>query len=183
MWYKTCLQVLCVIVIIVYSIGIGVFECYIGGRSSILVSKYYDYSVPINGTSIAIDALPRDVYKNTKDVAGVYTIFGAAGLFFCLYFFGLLIYNKLAAEVSKMHFISVVTGANASVIILPFCYSAFITWKLHSLSDSDINTWDTVNPEFIQLFKYSEKLMIATVVPGCLWVIAACFLIVTGECE
>lgn len=183
MWYKTVFEVVAVITLMVYTVGIGVFECYIGGRSASLVSEYYDYSVPINGTSIsiAIDALPRDVYKNTKDVASTYLIFGVLGILGVLCFIVCFTYSKLVGEINKSYLILVVAASDAAAVLVPFCYSAFITWKLYSLSDNDIKTWDTVNPEFIQLFRYSEKLMIATVVPGCFWAVVACFLIVTGD--
>ena len=41
-----------------YSVAIGIYECYMGGVAAKLVADYYDYSAPINGSSVsvAIDA-------------------------------------------------------------------------------------------------------------------------------
>jgi hypothetical protein len=71
--------------------------------------------------------------------------------------------------------------ANLVVILLPFCYSAFLTWKLNSLSDADEATWDSIDTGFIDNLHRAEKLLIATVVPGSFWVVVVCVLAIANR--
>ena len=159
----------------VYSLSVGAYELYVGGEAARLVAKYYSYSMPITGTggpaSVAIDALPRDIYKNTKETAIVMLIFGAVAVVCTVITIGYSAYTK-----SKETFLTGIAISNAIVIVIPFCFSAFLTWKLHSLSDADEATWDFVDRGFINNLGRAEKLLMATVIPGCVWTVIGCIL-------
>jgi putative flippase GtrA len=170
---KNCrygLKVVFAIAVTCYSVGFGIYEAYLGGRSAHLVVQYYDYSisVPNSTLSVAIDALPRDIYKNTKENAGLLLTFGLIGVLGTIVAVGFLFWKEKESAVLSL------SVANASVTLIPFCYSAFLTWKVHSLSTRDKETWDSVDPNFVKLLWKMEDVMIATVVPGVFWLIVAC---------
>ena len=154
-----------------YSVAIGIYECYMGGVAAKLVADYYDYSAPINGSSVsvAIDALPREIYKNTKETAYLMLLCGAGGILTAI---AGLVWSAFTK--SKSNFAISGAAANLAVILIPFCYSAFLTWKLHSLSSKDKDVWNSIDEEFIDNLWRAQNLMIGTCVPGVFWVIVAC---------
>lgn len=154
-----------------YSIAIGIYECFMGGIAANLVSDYYDYSSAINGTStsVSIDSFPRDIYKNTKQTAIIMLVCGAFGVIAAI---AAIVYGMYKNSKETFAYASFV--ANVIVILVPFCYCSFLTWKLHSLSGKDRNTWNEINREFIRNLERAEHLMLATVVPGVCWTVLAC---------
>ncbi len=171
---KKSLLIVFGVALIGYSVSIGIYECYMGGSAASLVAKYYDHSVPTapNSTvSIAIDALPRDIYKNTKETAYLMLFCGVIGVLASI---ATVVYSLCKQNMEEFMLGSAVS--NMIVILLPFCFSAFLTWKLHSLSARDELTWDSVDTGFVDNLERGERLMIGTVVPGVFWVIAACVL-------
>lgn len=160
------------IAMLLYSSAIGIYECETGGIAAKLTIEYHDYSVPISNNSairIAIDAFPRDIYKNTKETAYIMLACGVIGLVGVI---ATVVHASLKRNLVDFAFASAIT--NCIVILIPFCYSAFLTWKLNSLSDADINAWDSVDTGFIDNLERAQSLMIATIVPGVIWVIIAC---------
>ncbi len=156
--------------LIIYSIAVGIYECYMGGLAAHIVANYYDYSASINGTNVrvSINALPRDIYSNTKTSAEVMITCGALGVI------AAVIGTVYAAYVrSKSMFAGGAFLSNLIVILPPFCYCAFLTWKLHSLSDEDKYTWNSINSGFVDNLNRAEKLMICTSVFGVFWIIVA----------
>jgi hypothetical protein len=157
--------------ILAYSVAIGIYECNMGGIAATTVINYYDYSVPINGTNvrIAIDALPRDVYKNTKEMAIIMLISGIIGSIFALssVVYGFCTKNKTYALIGSV-------ATMAVVVTLPFCYSAFMSAKLSTMSSDDIALWNSINPEFINGYIRAQALLIATVVPGVVFSVLLC---------
>ncbi len=163
-----------------YSVGIGIYECFTGGIAANLVIEYYDYSMQVNGTDvrIAIDALPRDVYKNTKNLAGILIFFGAAGIICTI---GALIYGAYLRSKSNALYGSILS--NIIIILVPFCYTAFLTAKLHTIDNDDVEFWNSIDKEFIRGYYRAQNIMIATIVPGVVWFIIICGLVLSGELD
>ncbi len=158
------------VALLLYSAAIGIYECEMGGIAAGLTIEYYDQSFPISEGSpirIAIDSLPRNIYKNTKETAYVMLFCGVLGLIATI---ATVVYTMFKRDVEE--FIIGAAASNAPVIAVPFCFSAFLTWKFHSMSDADTATWDSVDTGFVDNLARGEGLMIATVVPGVFWIIA-----------
>lgn len=167
------------VALVAYSLSIGIYESYVGGEAAKLTAKYYDQSVPISPGSpirVSIDSLPRDIYKNTKETVyimlfcGIIGVIGSVIVIFCS-----------ALVLDREKFLLGAALANVVVILLPFCYSAFLTWKLHSLSNADEATWDSIDTGFIDNLHRAEKLLIATVIPGVFWIVVVCALAITNR--
>jgi hypothetical protein len=175
--YKLFLAWIFIAMLGTYSIAISIYECYVGGIAAKLISKYYNYSVAIdNSTSrIAIDAFPRDIYANTKMSAVIMIFCGSSGLIALVVSIYFMYYNR---RINGM--IYNLLSVNFIVILLPFCYSAFLTWKLHDLTIDDITAWNSINGEFIENLERSQNLLIATVIPGFTWCVALCMACVSG---
>ena len=67
-------------------------------------------------------------------------------------------------------------GSMAITVVPTFCYSAFITWKIHDLKQSDIDTWNSVDPLYIENLNRNENVMYATVVPGTIMICVICII-------
>jgi hypothetical protein len=151
-----------------YTIGLSIYEIYTGGKAAALVARYYDYSGKINGTNIAIaiDSYPRDIYKNTKTTAGL--LLGFPLFAFCIAIVGVCmgVYKKEAV----LAYVAVL-AAHMMVVLPQFCYCAFLTWKLHSLSSSDVDTWNFIDTGFIANLYHAQNILIASVFPIIAWCI------------
>ncbi len=179
---KQCQAVLLsafIIAAVIYTCGVGVYEIEVGGSSAALIAKYYDYSTPLNGTSVrvAIDALPRDIYANTKTVAGLMITFGVLGVASLV---GIIVYACIKQQKDIMYYTAV---SNVCVVLLPFCYASFITWKLHSLSQDDKDTWNAVDAGFINNFYEVQKILILTCIPGGIWLMIGCAIWIMSSCR
>lgn len=166
------------IALVCYSLAIGIYEGYMGGEAAQLTAQYYDTSVPISPGSpirVSIDSLPRDIYNNTKQTAYIMLIFGIIGAVSSLVVIGYGIWIR-----NREKFLLGAAISNLIVILLPFCYSAFLTWKLHSLSSADEDTWDSIDYRFIDNLRRAEKLLIGTSIPGTFWAIVICVLALTN---
>jgi hypothetical protein len=150
-----------------YSFGIGVYECYLGSVSVRLVSEYHGYSAEIGNSTISINSFPRDIYSDTKTNAALMIFCGSTGIIMVLLSLWMLCYTK-----KFMIFLVCLIVANISVIVIPFCYATFLTWKYNSMSSNDKIIWNNVDTGFIDNLKHSQDLLIATVVPGVVWFIA-----------
>jgi hypothetical protein len=139
-----------------------------GGVAAHLVANYYDYSASINGTAVrvSINSLPRDIYANTKTSAEVMITCGALGVIVAVIGTGYAAYVRSKSMFAGGAFIS-----NIIVILPPFCYCVFLTWKLHSMSYEDKYTWNSINSGFIDNLNRAEILMICTSVFGAFWII------------
>lgn len=169
---KKVLIVLGITLLACYNLAIGIYEVKVGGDAAKLVADYYDYSYqfPNITLSIAIDALPRDIYKNTKDTAGTMITFGVIAI--CLQVWALVL-SACKADFEQMYWSF---AADLSAVVAPFCLAAFLTWKVHSLSSKDIATWDAIDPLFIENLWRMQSILIATLVPGVIWTVVACFI-------
>jgi hypothetical protein len=160
------------IAMLLYSTAIGIYECETGGVAAKLTIEYHDYSVPISNNSairIAIDAFPRDIYKNTKETSYIMLACGIIGL--------VGVISTIMHAINKRNLVDFAMASaitNCIVILIPFCFSAFLTWKLNSLSDADIDAWDSVDSGFIDNLERAQSLLIATVIPGVVWSVIAC---------
>lgn len=167
-WKTKCAEFgvnLLILAALSYNIGIGVYECFVGGSSADLITDYYDYSKD----GVAIDAFPRDIYKDTKSNAGILLGFGLLDLVVSI---GTLVIWWAKCERSDV--IAGVVIANGCACLIPFCYTAFLTWKVNDLSQEDIDTWNAVNPGFIRNLWRSENIMIVTLVFGVMWSVVVC---------
>jgi hypothetical protein len=162
---KNVLYWMLIFLLFVDNIATGIYECYMGGQSAKLIANYYDYSE----NNVSIDAYPRDIYKNTKQTATIMLLFGAFGLVCALIGSLVSIYNC-----NKEYFMFGSVVGNMSVIVIPFCFSSFLTWKLNSLSEKDINTWNNIDVGFVDNLHNANALMWATLIPGICWVIIGC---------
>jgi hypothetical protein len=177
--FQKCFLVCFGVALVAYSLSIGIYESYVGGEAAKLVAEYYDQSVPVSPGSpirVSIDSLPRDIYKNTKETAYIMLFCGIIGAVGSVVVVG---YSAWVRDREK--FLLGAALANLVVILLPFCYSAFLTWKLNSLSDADEATWDSIDTGFIDNLHRAEKLLIATVVPGSFWVVVVCVLAIANR--
>lgn len=142
------------ILVLVCTIYAFIIMCVIfdnGGTAASLTIKYYSYSALIPNTtiSVAIDALPRDVYKNVKTDAVILLISASTG---AICFLGLL-YCILFGGKEGFDYIYVILFLFvACVTFMPFGYNSFMTWKNSTLSETDRSVWDSVDGRFMELF-------------------------------
>lgn len=179
-----------------YTVAIAVAQTVLGAKATHVVLQFYDFEI----NHISINSFCRDIYKDTKNMAEVYLIIGIGSLVLILA--SLIWYccqrrcNKTSWD--QRYYIDLQpclpdfkghTYDNSCCLILDFgpllasfftsvtcmAHGAFLTWKLHSLSQDCRDFWDTqVSAEFLLLFAAAEKLLIVTGVVGGVWCIAAC---------
>lgn len=167
------------IAIVVCSLSIGIYESYVGREAIKLAIEYYDQSVPVSPGSpirVSIDSLPRDIYKNTKETAYIMLSCGIVGTVGNII---VIVYSAWVQDRKK--FLLGTALASLVVILIPFCYSEFITWKLYSLSDKDEATWNLIDTGFIDNLRRVEKLAIVMLVPCVLWLVIVWFLVITDR--
>ena len=170
---KSFLLGIALYVTLIYIVGTSVYEAILGGKAAAVVASYYDYSYPIpNSTvTIAIDALPRDVYKDTKTVAGILLSMGIAALVCSL---GALCVSWCPCFPNTRAWFpnALALGfASGFMAILPFSYAAFVVWKYNSMSQADKTLWDSVDVRFMQVFSEMYKILIITAVPFGAWLV------------
>jgi hypothetical protein len=171
-----------------YTIAVILAEIVIGGQAAHLVLQYYDFEL----NHISIDSFCRDIYKDTKNLAQTYLIVGCGCMLLCLAGFIWFLYWRFNATARSECFsadlqpcVPACDGADGCMIldlapifgsffstVTALAYGAFLTWKRHSLSHECADFWNTsVSPDFLLMFHYAEKLLIATGVVGGFWVI------------
>jgi hypothetical protein len=161
--YKQKLLIFLTILTIIYNIAIGIYECAIGGEAAKLTVKYYDSSFEISNTSnirISIDSLPRDLYKDIKNTSVLLIVCSCLALILQIGSFAhfMMYRNQLTFNYSTFF-------SNAFIVIAPFCNSAFLTWKLHDMSQQDIDTWNLIDEGFINILEKNLSILIVTVFP------------------
>jgi len=167
------------IALVVCSLSIGIYESYVGREAAKLVAEYYDQSVPVSPGSpirVSIDSLPRDIYKNTKETAYIMLFCGIIGAVCSII---VIVYSAWVRDRDK--FLLGTALASLVVILIPFCYSEFLSWKLHSLSNKDEATWNLIDTGFIDNLRRAEKLAIAILVPCVFWLVIVWFLVITDR--
>jgi len=165
---KTVLIGILLYATMVYIVGVSIYEMIVGSKAAAVVIDNYDYSY--NGT-ISINALPRDVYENTKSVAGIFIGMGSVALLACMASICVMFVER------KMWYPNVVILfiANCSMSVCQFTYGAFVVWKYNSLRTSDKELWDTVDRRFMEIFSEMYKSIILTSLPSLLSVIGGIY--------
>uniref|UniRef100_A0A6C0CMP8 Uncharacterized protein n=1 Tax=viral metagenome TaxID=1070528 RepID=A0A6C0CMP8_9ZZZZ len=140
--------------------------------ASVISDRYeYSYNIPNTTISISIDALPRDVYKDTKALASILLTMSACSF---------LVSGVAIASICVKNFRSrmpnawwpnelLVAMSTFAVSMLPFAYGAFILWKYETMSEQDKTTWNNVDSRFMHVFSQSKPLLIMTALPFAFW--------------
>lgn len=151
-----------------YAVASAAYEIALGSTAAAVVADKYDYSVKIpNSTyAVSIDSLPRNVYKTTKEIAGIFI-----GLPLCTFLTALATVGIALLKTRTWHPSELaVAVASAFASVVPFCYAAFGTWKYESLSRDDVDTWNAVDPRFMQVLSQMYKVVVITAIPTAGWV-------------
>lgn len=169
---KTVLIGVSLYVAMAYIVGVSIYETIVGSKAAAVVIDNYDYSY--NGT-ISINALPRDVYENTKSIAGIFLGMGAVALLACIASLCVMFAEKMWYPNAAILFIG-----NCSMSVLQFTYGAFVVWKYNSLRASDKELWDIVDQRFMDIFSEMYKSVILTALPSLLSMIGGIYYFLKG---
>lgn len=158
-----------------YILGISLFQSAIGGKAATTVIDNYDYSYhfPNSTVSVAIDALPRDIYKDTKNAAGLFLTFPILALTGCVFACGYGFYKR---QYYPEEFSLLISSGCAGTIT--FGYASFMVWKINSLSSDDRVVWDTVDTRFLEVFEAMKGVLAVTVIDFTVWVVIGCIALV-----
>jgi hypothetical protein len=162
-----------VYVTLAYTLLIASYEMVWGVEAANIIRDRYDYSYNIPNTTvyISIEALPRDVYKDTKALASILLTMSACSFVCSMMAIAGICWKTLRSKIPNAWWPNeVIVGlANFSASMLPFAYGAFILWKYDTMSEEDKTTWNNVDSRFMHLFSQSEPLLIMTAFPFAYW--------------
>jgi hypothetical protein len=58
-------------------------------------------------------------------------------------------------------------------VLLPVAWCSYITYRLHRINDAERNSWNAVNPSFLDVMNHARTFMMIALIPGAVWVTAA----------
>ena len=158
-----------------YTLVVASYEMIWGVEAASVISDRYDYSYNIPNTtiSISIDALPRDVYKDTKALASILLTMSACSFMLSALAIASICWKRCRSQIPNAWWPNelFVALATVAVSMLPFAYGAFILWKYDTMSEQDKTTWNNVDSRFMHVFSQSEPLLIMTAFPFAFWFI------------
>jgi len=158
---------------LVYVLVVASFEMMWGVEAASVISDRYDYSYNIPNTtiSISIDALPRDVYKDTKALASILLTMSACSFLVSAVAIVSICSKSCRSQMPNAWWPNelLVAISTFAVSMLPFAYGAFILWKYDTMSEQDKTTWNNVDSRFMHVFSQSEPLLIMTALPFAYW--------------
>ena len=152
-----------------YTLIVASFEMVWGVEAASVIADRYDYSYNIPNTTvyISIEALPRDVYKDTKALASILLTMGSLSLTIGA---GTLVFICYPKKCSPWWPNELLTGLSSFFTsMLPFAYGAFVLWKFKTMTETEKSVWDDVDPRFMQVFSRMEPLLILNGLPFGVW--------------
>ena len=156
---------------LVYSLIVSSFEMFFGVEAARVIMDRYDYSYNIPNTTvyISIEALPRDVYKDTKALTSILlTMSALTYLLAILAIANMICFNKCRPWWPKEYLVGLMSF---STTMIPFAYGAFVLWKYKTMSDADKDVWNSVDSRFMYVFSQSETLVILNAFPFAVWTV------------
>ena len=156
-----------------YTLVVASYEMMWGVEAASVISDRYHYSYNIPNTTvyISIEALPRDVYKDTKALASILLTMSACTFLLSSVAIASICWKKCRSQMPNAWWPNELFLALStfSMSMLPFSYGAFILWKYDTMSEQDKTMWNNVDPRFMHVFSQSEPLLIMTAFPFAAW--------------
>lgn len=168
---NNCVTFCLLMLLIICTLKIGMYECYVGGIGANLVIKY--------GTDLTIENVPFDLMSDTKTYASSYIGCGAGGIIILLvsvlYFF--IYRNHVSSEACLITGL-IISNIAVCIAVVPAVLTVSDLNAVRRDVDA-VDLWNKIDPDIIGNMYRSESVMYMTLVPACLWsVLCSCILMI-----